>query len=133
MILTGKLGKDVELRYTPQGKSVATFSLAVNDNFNRELTHWINIIVWGKSAENCANYIGKGSHVAVEGRINTRNYENQEGKKIYITEVVADRVEFLDKKGDKHAEKKGDSWDELGREVRLEDVDMGGNDDSIPF
>ena len=128
VILTGKLGKDVDLRYTPNDKAVATFSLAVNDNFNKDKTHWINCVVWGKPAENCSQYIGKGSSVAVDGRINTRDYENSEGRKVYITEVVADSVQFLDKKsGDKPAGQpasEADSWDDLGKEIRLEDIDM---------
>lgn len=121
VILTGKLGKDVDLRYTPNGKSVATFSLAVNDNFNKDKTHWIPIVVWGKPAENCANYIGKGSSVAVDGRISTRDYENSEGRKVYVTEVVADSVQFLDKKsGDKPASQPSEKsaeelWDDLGK------------------
>ena len=122
-ILTGRLGKDVELRYTPSGKAVATFSLAVTDSYNREVTHWLNIIVWGKSAENCANYLSKGSLVGVDGRIQTRNYENKEGRKVYVTEIVADRVEYLDSKG-KSDKPAGDSWSDVGAEI---------TDDDTPF
>ena len=128
VVLTGNLGKDVELRYTPNGKAVATFSIAVKDNFIKDKTHWISVTVWGKPAENCAQFIGKGSLVAVDGRISTRDYENKEGHKVYITEVVADSVQFLgSKSGDKPASQRGDmesQWDDLGREVRLEDIDM---------
>jgi len=129
VILTGNLGKDVDLRYTPNGKAVATFSLAVKDNFTKDKTHWIDIVVWGKSAENCANFIGKGSSVAVDGRLSTRDYENKEGRKVYVTEVVADSVQFLDRKGDKSANKPAgqsaeEMWDDLGHEVRLDDIDM---------
>ena len=132
IVLTGRLGKDVELRYTPSGKAVASFSLAVNDNFDREKTYWLSIIVWGKTAENCSRYLSKGSHVAVEGRISTRSYENQEGRKVYITEVVADRVEFLDKKGEgKPVESKPkDDWSDLGREVTLDDI---STEEEVPF
>ncbi len=118
-ILTGRLGKDVELRYTPNGKAVATFSLAVTDSFNREVTHWLNVVVWGKSAENCANYLSKGSLVGVDGRIQTRNYENKEGRKVYVTEIVADRVEFLDSKG--KSDKPAGNWDDIGREIETDD------------
>ena len=125
VVLTGNLGKDVELKYTPNGKAVATFSLAVKDNFVKDKTHWINIVVWGKPAENCSQYIGKGSSVAVDGRLSTRDYENKEGRKVYVTEVVADSVQFLDKKGDKPAGQSAEEmWEDLGREVRLEDIDM---------
>ena len=123
-ILTGRLGKNPDLRYTQSGKAVATFSLAVTDNFNREVTHWLNIVTWGKSAENVAQYLSKGSHVAVEGRISTRNYENKEGRKVYVTEIVADRVEFLDSKG--KSDKPAGNWDDLGHEIETDD-------DETPF
>lgn len=118
-ILTGRLGKEVELRYTQSGKAVATFSLAVTDNYNREVTHWLNIVAWNKQAENCANYLSKGSLVGVEGRIQTRNYENKEGRKVYVTEIVADRVEFLDSKG--KGDKPAGDWDEIGHEIDTDD------------
>ncbi len=119
VILSGRLGRDVELRQTPNGKEVATFSLAVTDNFNREVTHWINIVVWNKQAEHCANYLSKGSHVAIEGRLNTRSYENKEGRKVSVTEIVADRVEFLDSKG--KSDKPADGWDDIGRDIQIDD------------
>jgi single-strand DNA-binding protein len=118
-ILTGRLGKNPDLRYTQSGKAVATFSLAVTDNYNREVTHWLNIVTWNKSAENVAQYLSKGSHVAVEGRISTRNYENKEGRKVYVTEIVADRVEFLDSKG--KGDKPAGNWDEIGHEIDTDD------------
>lgn len=118
VILTGRLGKNPDLRYTQSGKAVATFSLAVTDNYNREVTHWLNVVVWNKQAENCSAYLSKGSLVGVEGRIQTRNYENKEGRKVYVTEVVADRVEFLDPKG--KSEPAG-GWDDLGHEIETDD------------
>jgi len=118
VILTGRLGQDPELRNTTTGKAVATFSLAVTDNYNREVTHWLNVVVWNKQAENCSAYLSKGSLVGVEGRIQTRNYENKEGRKVYVTEVVADRVEFLDPKG--KSEPAG-GWDDLGHEIETDD------------
>jgi single-strand DNA-binding protein len=121
VILTGRLGKDPDLRYTPSGKAVATFSLAVTDNFNREVTHWLNCVVWGKSAEHCANYLSKGSHVAIDGRIQNRSYENKEGRKVSVTEIVADRVEFLDSKG--KSDKPADGWDDIGRDIQIDDDD----------
>jgi len=102
VILIGRLTKDPELRYTSSNIPVATFSLAVdrtftNQNGERE-ADFINIVVWRKQAENCKNYINKGSQVAVEGRIQTRSYDDQNGSKRYVTEVVADNVQFLDTK-----------------------------------
>ena len=102
VILIGRLTRDPELRYTSSNTPVATFSLAVDRTFTSQSgereTDFINIVVWRKQAENCKNYINQGSQVAVEGRIQTRNYEDQNGNKRYVTEVVADNVQFLDTK-----------------------------------
>ena len=119
VIVSGRLGKDVDLRQTPNGKELATFSLAVTDSYNRDITHWLNITVWGATAVSCSNYIGKGSHVAVEGRINVKSYENKDGLKVKIYEIVADRVEFLDPKGSRKESSEADDsgWDDLGREI----------------
>jgi single-strand DNA-binding protein len=100
--LVGRLTKEVDLRFTQNGKAVANGTLAVNrpfKNANGETeADFINIVIWGKPAENTANYTNKGSLIGVTGRIQTRNYENNEGKRVYVTEVVADSVQFLDTK-----------------------------------
>ena len=102
VVLIGRLARDPELRYTSSNIATCTFSLAVNRNFTNQAgereADFINIVVWRKQAENCKNYLTKGSQVAVEGRIQTRNYENQNGQRVYVTEVVADNVQFLDTK-----------------------------------
>lgn len=98
VILIGRLTSDPSLRYSPNGVATASFNLAVERQFKRDETDFISIVTWRKLAENVANYTKKGSLVAVEGRINTRNYENNEGRKVYVTEVVADNVRFLDSK-----------------------------------
>ena len=126
VILTGRIGKEVELRYTQSGKAVASFSLAVNDSFDKEKTYWISCTVWGKSAENCAQYLGKGSMAGVDGRITTRNYENQDGKKVYVTEVVADRVEFLDSKKTGQSsppprQEQANDWSDIGSQIDIGD------------
>ena len=99
VFLIGRLTRDPELRYTGSNIPVATFSIAVNRNFTNQSgereADFINIIVWRKQAENVKNYVKKGSQVAIDGRIQTRNYE-QDGVKRYVTEVVADNVQFLD-------------------------------------
>ena len=102
VFLIGRLTRDPELRYTGSNLPVATFSLAVNRPFSgqngeRE-ADFINIVVWRKQAENCKNYLNQGSQVAIEGRIQVRNYDDQNGQKRYVTEVVADNVEFLGSK-----------------------------------
>jgi len=103
VILIGRLVKDPELRYTPNGKAVVGFTLAVDRPFKtngEKEADFINCVQWGKGAENTAQYTVKGSLVAVEGRIQVRSYETDNGKKKYVTEVVADNVRFLSKKKD---------------------------------
>lgn len=104
VVLIGRLTKDVELRYTQSGVAVGTFSLAVNRQFTnasgeRE-ADFINAVIWRKAAENFANFTHKGALVAIEGRLQTRNYEDGNGKRVYITEVVADNFSLLEKKSD---------------------------------
>ncbi len=104
VVLVGRLTKDPDLRYTPNGVPVANFTLAVNRPFSNQNgereADFINIQVWRKPAENAANYLKKGSLCGVDGRIQTRNFEGQDGKRVYVTEVVADSVQFLDSKRD---------------------------------
>lgn len=100
--LIGRLTKDPELRYTSQGVGVATFTLAVqrnySDNNGERQTDFIQCISWRKLAETIANHLVKGSLIACEGRIQTRNYENQQGQRVYVTEVVVNEVQFLETK-----------------------------------
>jgi single-strand DNA-binding protein len=102
VVLVGRLTKDPELRYTPNGVPVATFTLAVNRTFTNQQgereTDFINCVVWRKPAENVANFLKKGSLAGVDGRIQTRNYEGQDGKRVYVTEVLAESVQFLEPK-----------------------------------
>lgn len=102
VFLIGRLTRDPELRYTGANIPVATFSIAINRNYTgqngeREVDY-INIVVWRKLAENVKNYMRKGSQVAIDGSIRTRSYEDQNGQRRYVTEVVADNVQFLDTK-----------------------------------
>jgi single-strand DNA-binding protein len=105
VVIIGRLTKDVEFRNTTSGKGVASFTVAVdrpfrNANGEKE-ADFIPVIVFGKLAENCTNHIGKGRLVGVSGRIQVRNYEAKDGTRRYITEIVADTVQFLDwAKGD---------------------------------
>ncbi|MEC1428708.1 single-stranded DNA-binding protein [Bacillus sonorensis] len=103
VILTGRLAKDPTLRYTPNGKAVAVFTLAVNRAFTNQQgdrdADFINCVVWRKQAENVANFLKKGSLAGVDGRLQTRSYENQQGQRVYVTEVQAENVQFLEPKG----------------------------------
>ena len=100
-IIMGNVARDPEIRYTASQKAVASFSVAVNRSWKdangelREEVAFIPVVVWGKAAENCERYLRKGSGVLVDGRINTRNYESKTGEKRYVTEIVAETVQFV--------------------------------------
>lgn len=102
IVLVGRLTKDPDLRYTPAGVAVATFTLAVNRPFKNaqgeQEADFINCVVWRKPAENVANFLKKGSMAGVDGRVQTRNYEGNDGKRVYVTEIVAESVQFLEPK-----------------------------------
>src|SRR3979409_2294698 len=101
VMLIGNLGKDPEVRYTPGGQAVANFTIATNENWTdkqgqkQERTEWHRIVVWGKTAENCGEYLSKGRQVYIEGRLQPREGNNKEGVKQYTTEIVANQVLFL--------------------------------------
>ncbi|MAI26208.1 MAG: single-stranded DNA-binding protein [Myxococcota bacterium] len=101
VILLGNLGRDPELRYTQSGQAVANFTLATSENWNDksgervEKTEWHRVVVWGKVAELCSQYLSKGRSVYLEGRIQTREWEDKEGQKRFTTEVNAQTVQFL--------------------------------------
>ena len=139
VVLIGRLTRDPELRYLQNGTPVASFALAVDKGLsrvkkqemearNQPTADFINIVVWGKTAENCANYLAKGRLVAVQGRIQSGSYE-KDGRRIYTTEVVANQVEFLE-------------WGDTNRKQGFDDsgLDFGDiegfhptDNDDIPF
>lgn len=106
--LIGRLTKDIELKTTQSNVKVANFTLAVNRRFVKEgqeqTADFINIIAWGKTAEFCDKYFGKGQQIGISGRIQTRTWDDDEGKKHYVTEVVAEEVDFADGKKEKKEE-----------------------------
>ena len=129
-ILVGNLGKDPDLRYTPSGQAVATFSLATNDRYKDkdgqmvDRTEWHNIVVWGKQAETAKEYLKKGRQIYVEGRLSYRTYDDREGNKRYITEVVAQRIQFLGRREEVP--------ETVGAEPEMESTDVSG-DENLPF
>ena len=154
VFLIGRLTRDPELRYTGNNTPVASFSLAVNRNFTNQQgereADFFNITVWRKQAENVKNYLSQGSQVAVDGRIQTRSYDDNNGQKRYVTEVVADNVEFLGSKNSSNNSSKGSHNEEPtpydfddSKEPKGTDVDnnpfadFGANieisDDELPF
>ena len=111
--LVGRITKEIDLKYTASGKAVATFTLAVNRNFtnqdgNRD-ADFINCVIWRKSAETLANYAKKGTLLGVTGRIQTRSYENQQGQRVYVTEVVAENFQLLESRSANEQRQQGDS------------------------
>jgi single-strand DNA-binding protein len=138
VVLVGRLTKDPDLRYTPNGVPVATFTLAVNRPFSNQQgereSDFINCVVWRKPAENVANFLKKGSLAGVDGRLQTRNYEGQDGKRVYVTEVQAESVQFLDTKGEKKQDKPAQQ-----PTTRISEDPFQGNgqidisDDDLPF
>ncbi|UQS84688.1 single-stranded DNA-binding protein [Apilactobacillus apisilvae] len=105
--LTGRLTRDVDLRYTPSGAAVGNFTLAVDRRFTNQNgerdADFINCVIWRKSAENFANFTHKGSLVGIDGRIQTRNYENQQGQRVYVTEVVVENFALLEPRSANHS------------------------------
>ncbi|MGJ7920620.1 single-stranded DNA-binding protein [Neobacillus sp. LXY-4] len=114
VVLVGRLTKDPDLRYTPNGVPVATFTLAVNRTFSNQQgereADFINCVIWRRPAENVANFLKKGSLAGVDGRIQTRSYEGQDGKRVYVTEVVADSVQFLEPRSSASGDKGGSGF-----------------------
>lgn len=100
VVLVGRMTRDADLRYTPSNQAVATFTLAVNRNFKNQAgereADFINCVIWRQQAENLANWAKKGALIGVTGRIQTRNYENQQGQRVYVTEVIADNFQILE-------------------------------------
>ena len=132
-ILVGNLGKDPEVRFTPSGRAVARFPLATSEVWNdaegqrQERTEWHNVVVWGKQAETCGQYLAKGRQVFVEGGIRTRQYDDKDGNRRYITEIVAQRVQFLGGGGGGRAAQSegggsGGGFDDFGGPAPEDDV-----------
>ncbi len=132
-ILIGNLGKDPELRYTSAGVAVASFSLATNESWKdpegntQERTQWHNIVAWRKLAEICGEYLKKGSRIYLEGRLQYRTYDDKNGVKRYVTEIVMDEMMMLDSRG---AGAGGGSQDAAGAQPS---EDPGGKVDDLPF
>ncbi|QQT10821.1 single-stranded DNA-binding protein [Staphylococcus pasteuri] len=145
VVLVGRLTKDPEFRTTPNGVNVATFTLAVNRTFTnaqgeRE-ADFINSVTFRKQADNVNNYLSKGSLVGVDGRVQSRSYENQEGKRVFVTEVVCDSVQFLEPKNNNQSNNQpqqqngqtqsGNNPFENGMQNANGPIDI--SDDDLPF
>lgn len=137
--LVGRMTKDAELRYTTSNQAVATFSLAVNRNFKSQNgereADFINCVIWRQQAENLANWAKKGALIAITGQIRTRNYEGQQGQRVYVTEVVADNFQLLESRKDREAgPSQGYSQPDFGRQAEPMNANpMDISDDDLPF
>jgi len=132
--LVGRMAGDAELRYTPSNQSVATFRLAVNRNFKSQNgereADFINCVIWRQQAENLANWAKKGALIGITGRIQTRSYENQQGQRVYVTEVVADNFQLLESRKDREdGQSQGYNQPDFGRNASPMDI----SDDDLPF
>lgn len=134
--LVGRLTKDVELRYTPSNVAVATFTLAVNRTFKNENgereADFINCVMWRQQAENLASWAKKGALIGVTGRIQTRSYDNQQGQRVYVTEVVTEQFQLLESKG------QGNQTQQRQAQQQAPDFSRQGapmdiSDDDLPF
>lgn len=124
----GRLTRDPETRYTPEGMGVCKFTMAIDDGYgDKKRTNFIPVVVFGKQAESCEKYLAKGRMVAVEGKIQTGSYERQDGTKAYTTDVIANRVQFIDY---------GNKTQENANQSPAEDIPQGFSaisDEDIPF
>lgn len=140
--LVGRLTKDVELKYTPANQAVAQFTLAVNRTFKnangeRE-SDFINCVIWRQAAENLANWAKKGALIGITGRIQTRNYENQQGQRVYITEVIAENFQMLESRNQQQGQQQAQTQQAKQQQAKQPDPFAGGtpmspNDDDLPF
>ena len=137
VILVGNLGRDIELRYTPGGTAVATLSLATTEVWNdksgqrQEKTEWHRVVMWGKTAETLAEYLLKGRQIYVEGRLQTRQWDDRDGKKRYTTEIRSDRVVLLGGRGGGSGGGVRDEGQEQRAPAPSEGVEL--TEDDIPF
>lgn len=145
VVQTGRLARDIDLRYTPSNKAVAQFPIAVRKSFIKEgesdTAYFFTVIIWGTQAENCKKYLHKGSLVNVTGELRSRSYETSDGATKYVTEIMADRVEFLDPKPkDGNTQEESNSGEETipyeeptEEQASLYDNEYQLNDDDLPF
>lgn len=136
--LVGRMAGDAELRYTPNNQAVATFRLAVNRPFKNQNgereADFINFVIWRQQAENLANWAKKGALIGITGRIRTRNYENQQGQQVYVTEVVVETFQLLESRKDREGgQSQGYSHPDFSRQTQMNANPMDISDDDLPF
>ncbi|ABK91903.1 single strand DNA binding protein [Streptococcus phage SMP] len=126
VVLVGRMTRDAELRYTPSNQAVATFTLAVNRNFKNQNgereADFINVVIWRQQAENLANWVKKGALIGITGRIQTRSYDNQQGQRVYVTEVVAESFQLLESRGQQSNSQDGSFGNSSPMDIQEEDL-----------
>lgn len=132
VMIMGRLGRDPELRYSQAGKPVCNLSVATSEFYNdqqgnrQEQTEWHRVVVFGRTAENCANYLAKGRAVYVEGRLQTRKWQDQQGQDRYSTEIVAQNVQFLDSRGAGQGDQQGGYQQQAPQQGGYQQPQQGG-------
>ena len=126
VVLVGRMTRDAELRYTPSNQAVATFTLAVNRNFKNQdgerEADFINVVIWRQQAENLANWAKKGALIGITGRIQTRSYDNQQGQRVYVTEVVAESFQLLESRGQQSNSQDSSFGNSSSMDIQEEDL-----------
>lgn len=136
--LVGRMAGDAELRYVNESMAVATFRLAVNRNFKgqdgKREADFINCVIWRQQAENLASWAKKGALIGITGRIQTRSYENQQGQRVYVTEVVAENFQLLESQKERGNQAQANNQPDFGRNEQMQSnpIDIS-DDDSLPF
>jgi len=142
VILIGRLGSDPELRYTPNGDAVANFRIATNrvwkdrEGNQQERTEWHRIVAWRKLGERCGEYLKKGSHVYIEGRLETRSWEDKNGNRRFVTEIIANQMQMLEARGGVGATEEATASEEVFEEKQVqgvEEIKESESEDEIPF
>ena len=141
VILVGHLGRDPEVRYTPDGRAICNFTMATTDTWKdknsgekRERTEWHRIVAWRKLGELCGEYLSKGRQVYIEGRLQTRDWEDKDGNKRYTTEIIASRLNFLGSRADQASEARvSASSPEGSPQTAPKGEDLSDEDEDLPF
>src|SRR3954453_12450434 len=142
VLLIGNLGRDPEMKYTPSGMPVTTFSVAVSRSWrtpegeNREETEWFRVVAWQKLAETCNEYLRKGSKVYIEGRLQTRKWQDQQGQDRYTTEIIENEMQMLDSRGPGASDTQSSSFQAMPaaqESMPLSQVGSSEFNDDVPF
>ena len=137
VVLVGRMTRDAELRYTGNNTAVATFTLAVNRNFKNQNgereADFINCVMWRQQAENIANWAKKGTLIGITGRIQTRNYENQQGQRVYVTEVAAETFQVMESRNNQQGGQSQGGYQNGGQSAFGDSQPMDISEDDLPF